>query len=194
MRMLRRALSVTAAVFALGATSQDLQEETVFQIPPERPDLLLMSGTINSNTPGQLSGVLGSNPGVETIVMLQCFGSSDDDANFPMARSVRAKGLNTHLTSESEIYSGCVDFFLAGRQRSMEPGAIVGVHSWYDDEDEREAIDYPVGDPAHESNRKYIEDMLGSDEFYWFTIRAAPADGMYNMTGQEIERFGLITR
>ena len=35
--------------------------------------------------------------------------------------------------------------------------------------------------------------MLGSDDFYWFTIEAAPADDIYYMTNQEIIDYGLIT-
>lgn len=35
--------------------------------------------------------------------------------------------------------------------------------------------------------------MLGDDEFYWFTIYAAPASGMHEMTNAEIEKFGLLT-
>ena len=38
-----------------------------------------------------------------------------------------------------------------------------------------------------------IEDMLGSDEFYWFTINAAPVDDIHRMTNDEIVRFGLLT-
>jgi len=50
-----------------------------------------------------------------------------------------------------------------------------------------------MGRTSHEKNRKYIEDMLGSDEFYWFTINAAPADDIHRMTNDEIVRFGLLT-
>jgi len=49
----------------------------------------MMEGTINSDTPAQLDGVLNRNPQIRTIVLMKCLGSSDDEANIPMARKVR---------------------------------------------------------------------------------------------------------
>lgn len=181
------------STISLTSAAQDLREVTVFQVTGAGQDVLLMQGTINSDTPDQLNAILRAEPQIQTIVLLQCLGSSDDEANFPMARGVRERGLNTHLTAESEIYSGCVDFFLAGYARTMEPGARIGVHSWYDDDDEMDGVDYPRDAPDHELNRRYVEDMLGTDAFYWFTLEAAPADGMHYMTYDEIARFGLLT-
>jgi hypothetical protein len=182
------------AAVPLAGSAQDLEETTIFEVAGDSREVLLMEGTINGDTPAQLSAIFEAEPGIRTIVLLQCLGSSDDEANFPMARDVRARGLNTHLTADSEIYSGCVDFFLAGNARSMEPGARIGVHSWYDDDDAMDGADYPRGSPEHEENRRYVEDMLGSDAFYWFTLDAAPADGMHYLTDPEIARFGLLTR
>ena len=182
------------ATFALTATAQDLENETDFQLAQGRNDILLMQGTINSSTPTQLASVLNAYPGITTIVMLYCPGSSDDEANLPMARAVRARGINTHLTSSSDIASGCVDFFLAGSRRSMDRGAKIGVHSWYDDDDRKSAAQYPRDSPEHDLNRKSIEDMLASDAFYWFTINAAPANSMYYMSEQEITHYQLLTR
>ncbi len=108
-----------------------------------------------------------------------------------LAYEVRARGLNTRLLATSEIDSGGVDLFLAGVERTMEDGAHIGVHSWSDGF--KDAVDYPRDAPEHEQNRKYIEDMLGSDVFYWFTIQAAPADGIHEMTNSEIVEFGLLT-
>jgi hypothetical protein len=43
-------------------------------------------------------------------------------------------------------------------------------------------------------NRNYIKDMLGEDDFYWFTIYAAPAGEIYEMTEEEIEKYKLLTK
>lgn len=179
--------------FISKASAQDLEEVTFFQVAEDREGVLEMEGTINSDTPTQLKAILDANPEIRTIEMYYCPGSSDDEANFPMARMVRARGLNTHITSQSQIASGCVDFFLAGNARTMERGAKIGVHSWYDDDSHKKATDYPPDSPEHELNRKYIEDMLGSDAFYWFTIKAAPANGMHYMTEEEIADYELLT-
>ena len=105
---------------------------------------------------------------------------------------VREQGLNTRLLSHSAIDSGGVDLFLAGVERTMESGAHIGVHSWSDGF--KDAADFPKDAPEHEQNRKYIEEMLGDDAFYWFTIYAAPAADIYAMTEAEIEQYGLLTQ
>ena len=63
-----------------------------------------------------------------------------------------------------------------------------------DDDDQKNATDYPTDSPEHELNRQYIKHMVGSDAFYWFTIYAAPADCMHYMTEQEITKYRLLTQ
>lgn len=150
-----------------------------------------MSGEINSKTLDQFVAVMDEHPDVTTLVELEVPGSLDDDTMIALGYEVRKRGLKTRLLATSAIDSGGVDLFLAGVERTMEDGAHIGVHSWSDGL--REAIDYPRDAPEHQQNRTYVEDMLGSDEFYWFTIEAAPADGIHPMTNQEIERYGLLT-
>lgn len=161
---------------------------TEFRVEGEN---LMMSGEINSKTLKQFETVYAANPGITTLVELSVPGSLDDDTMIALAYRVRELGLNTHLTATSEIYSGGVDLFLAGVKRTMEQGAKIGVHSWSDGS--KDAKDYPRDAPEHEQNRAYIEQMLGDDGFYWFTIYAAPADGIHLMTDVEIRKFGLPT-
>jgi hypothetical protein len=156
-----------------------------------RGDKLMMQGDINSKTLAQFEDVIAENPNIKTLVELDVPGSLDDDTMIALAYRVRELGLNTHLTATSEIYSGGVDLFLAGVNRTMESGAKIGVHSWSDGSNE--ATDYPRDAPEHEQNRLYIERMLGDDAFYWFTIYAAPADDIYVMTDAEIRQYGLLT-
>ncbi|MEE9427183.1 MAG: alpha/beta hydrolase [Paracoccaceae bacterium] len=154
-------------------------------------DTLFMNGEINSKTLGQFEEVYAENPGIVRLVEQVVPGSNDDDTMIALAYRVRELGISTHLTSDSEIFSGGVDLFLAGASRTMVSGAVIGVHSWSDGI--KDAKDYPKDSPEHEQNRKYIEDMLGSDAFYWFTIYAAPADDILNMTNEQIVEFGLLT-
>lgn len=165
-------------------------EITEFKVDGE---YLYMNGEINSKTPGQLKEVIKKNPDVKTIVMLVVPGSNDDEANLPMATWVREQGLNTHLTKDSLVASGGTDFFLAGVKRTMEKGAQIGVHSWLDVGSGKEAKDIPRDDSQHEMNRKYIEDMLGKDDFYWYTIYSAPAEDIHYMTSSEIEKYNMVT-
>lgn len=163
-------------------------ETTSFEV---RDDELWMNGEINSKTHAQFDEIMAQNPQITTIVEDVVPGSFDDDAMIEFAYAVRERGLNTRLHSQSEIDSGGVDLFLAGIERSMERGAHIGVHSWSDGF--KEAAEFPRDAPEHEANRSYIEDMLGADDFYWFTIFAAPADGIHEMTEAEIIEYGLLT-
>lgn len=166
----------------------NMVETTVFTVNGSK---LLMSGEINSQTYDQFIKVISQNPQIKVLVEGNVPGSLDDDTMIKLAYKVRALGLDTHLTSTSEIYSGGVDLYLAGVHRTMERGAVIGVHSWSDGR--KEAKDYPRSSPVHEQNRKYIEDMLGRDDFYWFTIYAAPADDILIMTTEQIRKYGLLT-
>ncbi|MFK7836199.1 MAG: alpha/beta hydrolase [Sulfitobacter sp.] len=188
------ALVATALAFGLSACQQVVVlalnqiTTTHFEV---RDDRLLMSGEINSKTLDQFEQVIALNPNIKTLVELNVPGSLDDDTMIALAYRVRELGLNTHLTATSEIYSGGVDLFLAGVQRTMEPGAKIGVHSWSDGT--KEAKDFPRDAPEHEQNRRYIERMLGDDKFYWFTIYAASADDIHLMTETEIADYGLLS-
>ncbi len=171
------------------ATSLNLVEITRFDV---RGDEVHMFNEINSKTYDQFLAIHRANPNIRTVVEHDISGSLDDDTMIKLAYYVRKNGLNTKLTASSKVYSGGVDLFLAGVERTIEHGAVIGVHSWSDGF--KEASDYPRSAPEHEQNRKYVEDMLGSDDFYWFTIYAAPADSIHRMTESEIERFGLATK
>lgn len=173
----------------VGSVIGNQLELTEFSVDGQK---LLMSGLINSKTLDQFETVFAANPDITTVVEGEIDGSIDDDTMIALAYRVRALGLNTHLTADSKIYSGGVDLYLAGVQRTMERGAVIGVHSWSDGI--WDAADYPRDAPEHEQNRLYIERMLGDDAFYWFTIYAAPADGIHEMTDQEIARFNLLTQ
>ncbi|WP_299843199.1 alpha/beta hydrolase [uncultured Roseovarius sp.] len=159
-----------------------------FRVDGER---LYLSGEINSKTLEQFKAVIAANPRIKTLVELDVPGSVDDDTMIALAYRVRELGLNTHLTANSVIQSGGVDLFLAGIRRTMEPGARIGVHSWSDGS--RDAWEYRRDDSVHEQNRRYIENMLGDDAFYWFTIYAATADDIHMMSEAEIRKYGLLT-
>lgn len=154
-------------------------------------DLLFMSGEINARTPDSLARMIAKHPAVETIVMLDMPGSVDEDAVHETGYFIRDSGLDTHLTPQSAIFSGAVDLFLAGNNRSMTCCAQIGVHDW--SEDDVVGRDFPRGAPEHAANVAYFQDMLGSDAFYWFTLQAAPADAMHDMTEEELARFGVLT-
>ena len=154
-------------------------------------DRLYLMGDLNSRSLGQVRRSLEARPEVTTLVLTACPGSIDDETLVQIGRMVRSRGLNTHLLGNSVIASGAVDLFLAGVSRTMERGAVLGVHSWADME--YTATDIPVDHADHALYVDYVNEMLGDDAFYWFTIAAAPANDIHWMTLKEVERFGLLT-
>ena len=167
-----------------------LNQVTLTKVAVENDKIYLM-GDFNSQSYDQVKQIIDNNTNVKTIVLTANSGSLDDEVTFKLARYIRTKELNTHLLSQSVIASGAVDLFLAGINRTIETGAQLGVHSWSDGS--KQANDFPRDHPDHDFNADYIKDMIGTDEFYWFTIYAAPADSIYWMKENEIEKYKLLT-
>ena len=156
---------------------------------------VVMNGTIKTRSVKDWDKFISQHTGVSHLVMRNCPGSSDDEANLALARKVRMQGLHIHLPEEAEIASGAVDFYLAGLDRTRASGSKIGVHSWSDGR--KEATDFLRGDEVHQPYIRYYVEMgltqKEAEEFYFFTIDAAPANDIYWMTTEEINRFGLVT-
>ena len=179
-------LGIALAMMAGAAVAQDCEIDWAVQ-----GNTILMRGEIGPDTLDAFYALIDDNEFVTEIALEQVWGSCDDEVMVELGYTIRELGFDTYLFADSEIYSGGVDLFLAGLTRRMEIGATLGVHSWSDGV--RDGASYPRSSPEHDLNRDYLITMLGDDAFYWFTLEAAPADGMYEMSLQEIDRFGLLT-
>ncbi|MBX2796707.1 MAG: hypothetical protein KTR31_03525 [Myxococcales bacterium] len=155
-------------------------------------EVATMSGVIGSGTPDRVADLVAMYPEVRQITLQDVPGSRDDVANLEASRAVRAAGLATHVPADGVIASGGVDFFCAGNPRSAEAGALLGVHSWATGGG-IEGGDLPRDDPQHALYLDYYEEMGIHEDFYWFTLEAAPAAGIHWMTEDEIETYGLTT-
>ncbi|NSY36903.1 alpha/beta hydrolase [Leisingera sp. ANG59] len=180
--------SVFAAALAGCALVENLVETTRFELQGRD---VLVNGTLNARSLNQFSAFMSEHPEAERLVLLNMPGSVDDENNLKLGHLVRDLGLDTHVTAASEIYSGAVDIFLAGTERTMEEGAVLGVHAW---EGNETADNYPRSHPEHAPYVAYTKRMLGSADFYWFTIQAAPASDIHEMTAAEVKRYGLLTK
>ena len=194
MKMIKALVALVLLVSVSGCTQilvSTLNQFDMTEISIQKDKMYLM-GDFNSKSYKQVTRALNTHPKVKTIVLTASSGSLDDDTTFKLARFIRSKGLNTHLLSNSVIASGAVDLFLSGNQRTIEKGAQIGVHSWSDGS--KEARDFPRDHEDHQLNANYIKDMMGTDEFYWFTIYAASADSIYWMKTEEVKRFKMATK
>lgn len=151
-----------------------------------------MYGTIAADTPAKVLRLLFENPEVDTIEMLRVPGSINDEANLRAAIYVQKFGLSTYLNSKSLVASGGTDFFLAGVERKVDEGALIGIHSWAA-EDGTQGKDVPRGDKQHRLYLDFYSKIGISEAFYWRTLEAAPAEGIHWMTAQEINTFDIVT-
>lgn len=158
--------------------------------------VLIMRGVYEDTTTDTMLALLDANPDVRTLVLAWVGGADVSmDGNLVGGVEVRNRGLNTCVPAGGLVASGGTDFFLAGENRIVLEGAQVGVHSWEesDDQGNTETGDQvPRNDPRHQPFLEFYEAVGIPADFYWFTLEAAPASGMYYMTFDEMLQFGMI--
>lgn len=188
-------IQICAVALLLGACTPAIESRALIHVEDNK---LFLAGTLDHGAKPLVLAALDDHPLVDTIVFTVAPGSVDDECTLALGREIRARGLHTRLIDGGVLVSGGVSLFLAGATRAMDGAATVGVHSWegctHADGQApqcRDAIDYPLDDPAHRLHQDYVREMLGSDGFYLFSIRAAPSDSVHWMSREEIGEFGL---
>jgi hypothetical protein len=155
----------------------------------------MLSGTLGTSTYLQLQNMINTT-NVNTLILSDVDGSVNDGINMHTGRLIRAAKLATLMPANGEAYSGGVDLFAAGSTRTFTDGGVLGVHSWCCEKG-KDASELDKNDPAHGAQITYFREMLGVEkgpEFYFFTINAAPADGIHKMTRAEMAEYNLITQ
>lgn len=192
---LRLSMAVLAVLVFASCGSDDGGSVSIAPFSILNETTLVLDGVINSNTDSAFDEALRQNPNTELIIFRDAPGSEDDETNLQVGRKLFQLGLKTHVDDNGAIASGAVDLFLAGSQRTLGANARVGVHSWSDGS--REATDFPRNSSEHLLYINYYKAIGFSDQlaedFYFFTINAAPADGIHWMTAAEIETY-QVTR
>jgi len=166
-------------------------------IAGEKPTIEMKEGK------AYINGVLGKpfhkrfenfikqNPTIKTVVFENVPGSANDEWNLKTCVLLHKNGMNTALKAYSEIASGGVDLFISGHQRTVAQGAKIGVHSWSDGK--KEGLDYPKNAEEHQLFLHFFEEIKMDTSFYWYTLKAAPANSIHWMTNEEIELYNLKT-
>ena len=155
----------------------------------------ILTGELGTSTYIQIKNLVQDSPEVDTLVIAEVRGSLNDEINVHTGYLVRKSGLNTEIPAYGYAYSGGVDLLLSGVKRTVADSAEVGVHSWCC-VDDKTAADLPKNHPAHQSLVDYSAAMLGSKKgkaFYFYTLEAAPFDGVHIMKPDELKMFDVIT-
>jgi hypothetical protein len=157
------------------------------------PDTIEMIGTVDSASPRQFAGLIAAHPGVRRLVMVECPGSVDEEANHVLARAVRRAGLTTVVPRGGSVRSGAVDLFLAGTSRIAAADAEFGVHAWRD-EDGRGPQDFAANDPVNTEYLNYYREMGMSDDaarrFYALT-NATDFENVRYLRARDMAALGL---
>jgi len=131
-----------------------------------------MIGSTDGASPKHFEAMLRDFPAVSVLEMVEAPGTSNDIANLEVGRMIRANNIATHVPYGGSVRSGAVELFLAGVDRTMEPGAQFAVHSWLDNYG-REPDDFAPDAPA---NRLYL------DYYVEMGMSEARAKAFYAMT------------
>ena len=154
-------------------------------------DQAYITGALGTEFYIQMQDLIANSPQVKTLVLQNIEGSINDDINLHSGRLVRQAQLNTLMPKDGEAYSGGVDLFLSGQQRIYQDGGVLGVHSWCCVEGKSAHL-LPKDHSAHGAQLTYVREMLGTSlgpDFYFFTLKAAPFNGIHNMTKAEITQY-----
>ena len=157
-----------------------------------------MYGVIGSSSLNVFNTLTRDYPAVKEVLMVNVPGSEDDETNLKLGRALRAAKLNTRINSDGSIASGGVDLFLAGIERVVRNGARIGVHSWGGEDDNGNPVEgrlLPRNHPEHRIYLDYYRDIEfpNYEEFYFFTLAAAPAASIHIMTPEEITQWKIAT-
>jgi len=201
MKSINKSVSFLLLISILVFTSSCKKEEVlatdfgIFAVQNETT--AIMNGVIGTNTPKHWDNFIVANPNTTKLILKDCPGSEDDEANLEAARKIRQQGIAIHLPADAVIASGAVDLFLAGTTRTRAAGSKIGVHSWSDG-GSKEATDFPVGHANHQPYIDYYKEMgfsqADAEAFYYFTINTAKASDIHWMTDEEIEQYKLLTQ
>ncbi|MEM7367491.1 MAG: hypothetical protein AAF587_02750 [Bacteroidota bacterium] len=155
-----------------------------------------LNGELGTRTYQQLKEAINKHPDVHTLVLGHVPGSLNDEVNMHTGRILREAGLSTKVLASSDIASGGVDLFCAGKERIIEKGAQLGIHSWCC-VNELTAVELPKDHPAHQYQIAYFSMCLGESQgpnFYFHTLEAAPFDGVHYMSEEELTNWKIATQ
>ena len=154
-------------------------------------DSAFVNGVLGRTAHKRFEKFVEEYPNVKTLILENVPGSMNDEYNVQTCELLHNNGISTKAKSYSEIASGGVDLLISGTNRTIDEGAKIGVHSWSNGN--KEGIDYPASSEEHQLFFDLFEAIGIDTAFYWFTLRAAPADSIHWMTEEEIEFYQLRT-
>jgi len=187
-------LIVIAAMLIMGVlTFRDISKPYAHDLTFEvQGQSAIVRGGTDSHSHNLLKNFLRENPQVKTLILQNMPGTQDMNTNRRIVLGIRSAGLGTHVPANGRIASGAVDWFISGSPRTIECGAMIGVHSWGSKTGERG--DKTFYDAQLRTQRYFLNKMGVDPDFYQFTRAAAGPDEIYWLTVEDMLRYKLITK
>ncbi len=171
-----------------------LEKATIFNIS-ENQNAILLDGVINSSAFKKFKEITKKYPKIKMLKINICEGSMNDKINLKLAKYINENEFETHLLDNGLIASGGTDLFLAGKRRTIGTNTRIGVHSW--EGIGMKATDFSTGHKYHKPYIEYYQSIgftiKEAENFYYFTINAAPPEEVHFMNDNEIYKYKIIT-
>jgi hypothetical protein len=142
-------------------------------------------------SPQAFTAMMDAYPQLAVLEFLDAPGTSHDLANLKLGRLIRKAGLATHVPAGGSARSGAVELFLAGTQRSVDPGAMFAVHSWRDALG-REPSDFAPDAPENRLYLDYYAEMgmsLDQARAFYAMTNSVPHAGAKWIEGAQMARW-----
>lgn len=176
------ALALAVTQGADSARAEVIRDYAPFLYDTERPELLILDGTLNHRAAVLFKLALNAFPEVTTLSLSSEGGSVY--AALPAAYDVRVAGLTTLIPAEATCASACSYLFFAGADREAE--GRLGVHQIATSSDSLAAGQVTLGDIFT------AFDDFGVPTSVISRMMRTPADSMYLFDPGEMDRLGLL--
>ncbi|MFT2111251.1 alpha/beta hydrolase [Marinomonas sp. 2405UD68-3] len=196
--------SASAPLENLPLTDQIFNAKYSYTAPPDvtyshdglsfiiQGNIAYLSGVLGANSSRELKEMIQQYPNVSTLALVDIRGSLDQQETIKTARLIRRLELDTMIVRTGFVVSGGVDLFLGGVDRTIESGAGVGIHSWFDTMGVNPQ-ELNLSDPIHAAYVNFYLEMGIPERFYWFSLTASPPERVYFLSPEEIYDFSLVT-
>jgi hypothetical protein len=189
--MAKRLGIITTVVLALGLGTFGLIRlagagATEFRL---EGDVLHIAGPLSGAAADRLQRFLEENPGLAVVALGDMPGADDVVWAAGMGRLIRSAELATR--AEGQVVNDAILLYLGGATRQIAGGALV-LHSDAIQRQRGVAVDASVA--AEADRQRFVAAMLGDAAFADFMAQTRAARDIYEMSAEDIARFGLQTQ
>lgn len=188
LRKLGIALAVVAAFGAGGFGLVRMMDAGATEFRVEGA-VLHVAGPISGAAADRMQRLFEENPGLEVVALGDVAGADDVVWAAGMGRLIRSAGLETQVVGA--VVNDAILLYLGGETRSVTGGALV----LKSDAVQRQggvAVDASVA--AEADRQRFVAAMLGDGSFADFMAQTRAGREIYELTAEDIARFGLQTQ